>query len=156
MSKGKRGNLASALIAEMRQFIAGAILFNHQVADQLGINLTDHQIINLLDLLGPSTPGQLAQLTGLSSGGITVVLDRLEKAKYIKRERHPRDRRSVLVTAASPRAMAEIHNIYEHVNKAMGRIFSAYDDAQLKLILDFFHRTNNLRRKDFPARHREK
>lgn len=149
MSNQKRSELAPSLIREIRLFIAGAILFNQKVAERLGINLTDHQIINLVELLGPSTPGQLSQLTGLSSGGITVVLDRLEKAKFIRRERHPRDRRSVLVHAVPPPNPAKIHKIYEPVNKAMDGIFSAYDDEQLKLILDFFLRTNHLRQKDF-------
>jgi len=43
------------------------------------------------------TPGKLAELTGLTTGGITVVLDRLEKAKYIRQERNPNDRRSISI-----------------------------------------------------------
>ena len=80
-----------------------------------------------------------------------MVLDRLEKAKYVKRERHPRDRRSVLVNAVPPRKMAKIHKIYEPVNEAMDQIFSAYDDKQLSLTLDFFQKTNHLRKQGLPA-----
>ena len=81
----------------MRLFIAGSSLFSQRVADKLGLHPTDMQFLNLLDLLGPMTPGALAQCSGLSSGGVTVVLDRLEHAGYIRRSSNPSDRRSVLV-----------------------------------------------------------
>ena len=76
--------LRDSLNREIRRFLAEAILFNQQLADRLGINATDYQILNLLDLFGPATPGDLAQLTDLSSGGMTVVIDRLEKAGYLR------------------------------------------------------------------------
>lgn len=56
------------------------------------------QTLHMLQLYGPSTPSRLAEWTGLSSGGVTVALDRLERAGYIKRERNPADRRSLLAT----------------------------------------------------------
>ena len=101
----RRRALRESLIRETRHFLAEAILFNQQLADRLGINPIDYQVLNLLDLFGPATPGDLAQLTGLSSGGMTVVIDRLEQAHYIEREHNPRDRRSVIVRfAAAPNA----------------------------------------------------
>ena len=75
----RRRALRESLIRETRHFLAEAILFNQQLADRLGINPIDYQVLNLLDLFGPATPGDLAQLTGLSSGGMTVVIDRLEQ-----------------------------------------------------------------------------
>src|SRR5579863_680518 len=97
MSNVKRTALHAGLTAQIRQLIAGAILFNQRIADQAGLSLTDVQCVNVLDLLGPSTPGQLAACTGLSTGGVTVMLDRLEKASLVKREPNPADRRSILV-----------------------------------------------------------
>src|SRR5215813_4819855 len=89
MSSPSRSELMEALTKEVRQFIAGAILFNLKVAEDLGRNATDLQCLNLLEIQGSATPGELAKWSRLTTGGITVVLDRLEKAGYIRREPNP-------------------------------------------------------------------
>jgi DNA-binding MarR family transcriptional regulator len=143
MSNRKRA-LRDSLIRETRHFIAEAIVFNQQLADRLEINAIDYQILNLIDLFGPATPGDLAQLTGLSSGGMTVVLDRLEKAHYLERERNPSDRRSVIVRfAAAPKR--KIAAFYKPILARMDRVFAAYNEEQLGVINDFFRRSNRLR-----------
>src|ERR1700722_9451932 len=114
MSIATRTVLQDGLVVQIRQFIAGTILFNQRVADRAGLHLTDVQCINLLELLGPSTPGTLAQCTGLTTGGVTVMLDRLEKAGYIKRSPNPNDRRSILVSV-NPKKLKAIHAPYDHV-----------------------------------------
>jgi len=137
----RRRALRDSLIRETRHFLAEAILFNQQLADRLGINPIDYQVLNLLDLFGPATPGDLAQLTGLSSGGMTVVIDRLEQAHYIERERNPRDRRRVIVRlAAAP--IRRIARLYEPVLALMDQVLAAYDLEQLGVINDFFMRSN--------------
>jgi DNA-binding MarR family transcriptional regulator len=144
MSNEKRMRLSEALIREMREFIAGAILNNQRVADRLGINYTDQQVLNLVDLLNDATPGALARLTGLTTGGVTLALDRLEKAGYVRRERNPGDRRSVIIRMA-PERQPQILAQHQTANQIMARIFSAYGEKELTLILDFFARTNRAR-----------
>ena len=86
------------VVLEIRKFIAAAIFFNTQAAEKVGLSLTDMQMIHMLQLYGPATPSRLATWSGLSSGGVTVALDRLQKAGYIRREPNPADRRSLMVT----------------------------------------------------------
>lgn len=146
----KRGELAKGLIGEMRQFIAGAILYNQMIAERLGIHTTDHQLMNFVELLDSSEsgqgarPGDLARLSGLSTGGVTVALDRLERAGFIRRERNPQDRRSVLIRM-TPEARSKALALYKPVNEVMSAIFSGYSDEQLQIILDFFAKTNAAR-----------
>ncbi|HEX4309829.1 MAG TPA: helix-turn-helix domain-containing protein, partial [Acidobacteriaceae bacterium] len=71
---------ADLVVFEIRKFIASVIFFNTQAAEKVGLSLTDMQMIYMLQLNGPATPGRLATWTGLSSGGVTVALDRLQKA----------------------------------------------------------------------------
>jgi len=97
MSSRKRKTLVPSLRRAVRLFIAGASFLSQRAADALGLHPTDMQFVNLLDLLGPMTPGALAQWSGLSSGRVTVELDRLESAGYVRREPNPDDRRSVLI-----------------------------------------------------------
>jgi MarR family transcriptional regulator, organic hydroperoxide resistance regulator len=137
----RRHALRESLINEMRRFLADGILFNQQLADRLGINATDYQILNLLGLYGPATPSDLARLSGLSSGGMTVVIDRLEKAYYIERERNPRDRRSVIVRFVTAR-QKKLAAYYKPILTRMDKVLASYNEKDLSLIVDFFARSN--------------
>jgi len=150
VSNEKRVRLAEALIREMREFIAGAILNNQRVADRLGINYTDQQVLNLVDLLSDAKPGDLARLTGLTTGGITMSLDRLEKAGYVRRERNPRDRRSVIIRMV-PERRRKILEQHQTASRVMAKIFAGYGEKELELILDFFGRTNRARVEHYQA-----
>src|SRR5579862_4498198 len=144
MSNKKRAELAKSLVGEIRQFIAGAILYNQTLADRLGIHTTDQQLMNFVELLGEARPADLARLSGLSTGGVTVALDRLEKAGFVHRERNPEDRRSVMIRM-DPERQREVVALYQSAGETMGKIFSSYDEKELRLILDFFAKTNAAR-----------
>jgi DNA-binding MarR family transcriptional regulator len=139
-----RTHLAPSLVRAIRRFIANAILFNQQLADQFGINATDYQLLNLVDLAGGETPKALADLTGLTSGGVTVALDRLERGGYIVRERNPSDRRSIIVRVV-PERLRVIEARYREINTGVDRIFASFSEAQLSTIHEFFARANDMR-----------
>lgn len=132
------------LTFEIRHFIARAILNNQQIATRAGLNLTDMQCLNILELLGPLKPGQLAELTGLTTGGTTVALDRLEAAKYIRRQPNPEDRRSVFVQVV-PARMRKLHGLYKGVQRLMGGLFAEFSEDELSTVLKFFVRVNAIR-----------
>lgn len=134
---------ADALMLELRRFIAGVVLFNQKVAERVGMNPTDMQCIHLVQLMGPLTAGKLAECTGLTTGGITVALDRMEKAGLVRRERNPHDRRSVLVQL-EPRTLAGIETHYADVAAQTAGLFEAYPERELKTVLEFFTRINTL------------
>jgi DNA-binding MarR family transcriptional regulator len=144
MSIENRAALYQDIIHQIRRFIAGTILFNQTVADRVGLHLTDMQCINVLDLLGPSTPGELARQTGLTTGGVTVMLDRLEKGGFVKRERNPNDRRSVLVRI-NPRKLEKVNHYYGEINQRMKELLDETPEADLKVAVDFFARMNQTR-----------
>ena len=145
MSTGNRTALHAELVVQIRRFIAGTIIFNQKVAERVGLHLTDMQCINLLELLGTVTPGTLAECTGLTTGGVTVMLDRLEKAGFVKRERNPDDRRSVLVRV-NPRKLQKIHALYAGINQQFEASLSEITEADLQSVVNFFSRVNTIRR----------
>ena len=78
MSRRKRAALLAAFENEFRQMSTGAVMFHQAVADRFGLHATDHKCTDLIARHGPMSAGTLAALTGLTSGAITGVVDRLE------------------------------------------------------------------------------
>src|ERR1700722_7749670 len=128
---------ADRVVLEIRKFIAAAIFFNTQAAEKAGLGLTDMQLLHMLQLYGPSTPSRLAEWTGLSSGGVTVALDRLEKSGYLRRAPNPEDRRSLLITLV-PGRLRKIAAMYEGIEKETRRLLSLLPQDDLEAVVRFF------------------
>jgi len=136
-----RKELLKDLGKKGREFIARVILSNQKIAEQIGINTIDLQCLNMIDLLGgEAKPGEIAKMTGLTTGGVTVMLDRLEKKGYIERKPNPKDRRSTLIHL-SPKKMSKLHAVYESQAHSMEKILSNYTDEELSIIIDYFSKT---------------
>lgn len=125
------------IVMDIRRFIAAAIFFNSQVAEKVGLGMTDMQVIHMLRLNGPSTPSRLAAWTGLSSGGVTVALDRLEKGGYIRREPNPADRRSLLIVL-KPQRTGRIHAQYEDVERRTREQLATLTESDQAAVVRFF------------------
>ncbi len=133
--------LEDRIVLEMRKFISAANFFNAQAAEKVGLGPTDLQMIHMLHLHGPSTPSRLGAATGLSSGGVTVALDRLEKAGYIRRQPNPDDRRSLLV-ALIPSAVVKLRGLFEGVQARGRRVLETLSERDLEVVLRFFETMN--------------
>jgi MarR family transcriptional regulator, organic hydroperoxide resistance regulator len=144
MSTASRAALHASLVRNIRYFIAGTILHNQKIADTVGLHMTDMQCLNLLELEGPMTPGTLGKWMGLSSGGVTVMLDRLQKAGFVQRTVNPSDRRSILVRA-NPRKAHKIHPHYEQINREMEKFLMESPVGELEAANRFLQRINEIR-----------
>ncbi|MEU4273104.1 MarR family transcriptional regulator [Streptomyces sp. NPDC026092] len=143
-NSARRDGLMSELYDESRRYMAAYALFNQAVADHLRLHPTDVQCLNLLSLeSGPVTTGRIAELTGLTTGSATRLVDRLERAGYLTRERDSEDRRRVLVTVV-PERMAELGAFWRRLNGAWGTMFDAYSDAEVALLIAHMKRTVEL------------
>src|ERR1700746_1886393 len=112
-------------------------------ADRYGLNRTDMRALDILGRAGPLAPTELARLLGFTTGGVTSVLDRLEKAGYIRREPDPSDRRRQVVhaTEATPARDQEVFGALIH---RTSKLLATYTDDQLQVIHDFLDRTRQL------------
>jgi len=111
-------------------------MFAKAVAEQAGISSSDMDCMDFLNMEGRMTAGRLAELTGLTTGAITGVIDRMEKAGFVRRERDDSDRRKVFI-ASVPDRLGEIGKLYELLRRAMHEQCEAYTDAELKLMLRY-------------------
>jgi DNA-binding MarR family transcriptional regulator len=130
----------AAVEMAVRNLIASAILFNHQVAQRVGLGASDAQFMHLLQLHGPLTPGRLAGLSGLTTGTVTGVLDRLEAAGFVHRERDGSDRRKVIVKLNEERLWSAMAPLYAGQAESLAAVAGAYDAEQLEVIADFLDR----------------
>jgi DNA-binding MarR family transcriptional regulator len=113
------------------------------------MTVTDMQVIDILESTGPSTAGQLADLTGLTTGAITGMLNRLEEAGLVRRERDPNDARRVIVQLErGKKQMDEINSLLDSFGKAWEDVASDYNDEQIAFLLEFLKRSNALSRRE--------
>ena len=135
MATDKR-ELFAELLDEVRRSQNATDRFDHAVADALGLNRSDMRCLDVLDREGPVPAGRLAQATGLTSGAITSVLDRLERAGYARRTPDPGDRR-VVRAELTPRARERAHGFYADHARTSERLYDRYTTEDLRLLLDF-------------------
>lgn len=140
-----RAALIAAAGDGMRELTAHAVTLQHAVARAAGLTPTDLQCADLLLLHGPLTPGELAALAGVSpGGGVTGVVDRLERAGLAHRRRAPTDRRRVLVTADADGLWRRVGPSYGRVAHRWNAVLDALSDEQLELADTLLRRASEL------------
>ena len=141
----ERDEILTALDWEIRRTAAFLGVLNRAVGGRLGLNATDIDILGLLNVTGTVTPSRLAEISGLGTGTVTLVIDRLEKAGFVKRVPGPKDRRSVLIELL-PGRQPEAAALYAPVRQGAERILAGYDDHDLALISEYLRRSNDMLR----------
>ena len=136
-------SLQQDLLLELRQNSARAVMFHQIISEKMGLNATDHKCLDFLHRTGPVTAGQLAQLTGLTTGAVTSVIDRLEQAGYAVRDKDPNDRRRVVVKPV-PEKSSQISPLFQSLTQSTLQIISQYKDDELQLILNFIKQCNDM------------
>jgi len=132
-----RDELAGEIQQRMIRFIAGVILYNHAVSAKVGLGASDSQFMTLLQTYGPLTPRQLAEHTGLTSGTITGVIDRLESHGFVTREPDPADRRKVVVTPSVQAIQDKLVPLYAEQGERMQSVLASRSVAELRVISYF-------------------
>jgi DNA-binding MarR family transcriptional regulator len=138
--KKTNANAAEQVIIAGRENSISNVLFRNTVGMKLELNNADMECLDLLFFRRVSSPAELAQYTGLTSGATTTMLDRLEKKGFIARQPHPSDRRSIQIVLV-PEAMAAISPMFASVRAAQTELLATYSEAQLQLLANYFERS---------------
>src|SRR2546423_4573690 len=129
-----RDSMLGDLARSAQRAAADGILFHQAVADRLGLHVSDLRCLNILLEAGSIPAGEIGERTGLTTGAVTRMVDRLERAGYVRREPDPADRRRVIVSPM-PRQMARIAPMYTRMGPGLATPMDDYNDAQPTPIL---------------------
>lgn len=127
---------ATRLTDALRKSSAQALMVSHGVAAKVGLNMTDLECLDIIQMSGRVTAGELARRTGLSTGAMTTAIDRLVDAGYAERQDDPNDRRRVLVTTRAD-SMQTLWRIYAPLQVAMEQLYAGYSEDELRTIAAF-------------------
>ena len=135
--------LAGEIVGRLaRRHSTAMVLFHHAVAERLGLGPTDHKCLDLLRERGAIAGSDLCAITGLTSGAITGVVARLERAGYLRREADPHDGRKQILHLALERS--PIQDVIDPLRKDVAALLENFDSHQLTAIAEFLARTTDL------------
>jgi DNA-binding MarR family transcriptional regulator len=137
-----RTEQVTQLVAEMQRSSDISTFFIHAVAAKAGINPTDLKVLSILSRQGPLSAGRIAELTGLTTGAITFICDRLEKVGYARRVRHSTDRRIVLIELIPEPLQDATGSYFANMSQVTADVVKHYTDEQLELVVDFLGKVN--------------
>ena len=137
--RSDRGPLLEALHRASRQLTNQNGLYTDAAAARLGMNRTDLDCLSIVGLAGMVTAGELADITGLTTGAVTGVIDRLVAAGYVVREADPADRRRVIVRGV-PEIGRVTGELFEPMHQALAQLYGRYSDEELAVLLDLNER----------------
>lgn len=114
-----------------------AVLHTNAIAHRIGISATEFEAMNIISRNQPITAGQLADECGLTTGAITGILDRLERGKFIRRQRDPKDRRRVFIVPIENKARSDkIDELYWPMTEAFQHFVDSHSADQVEFLLD--------------------
>lgn len=124
------------LMITIRRFTRSTLMHQHAIAEKMNLNVTDAECIDFLMDMGPSTAGELAKVTRLTTGAITSAIDRLEKAGLVERDKDPNDRRKVIVKLVPPKDHKAKEN-YGALANDVHQYLANYNENELNFLVDF-------------------
>ena len=139
---GRRSELYDAIRGDGQQLAASLIQLLHTAADTSALNPTDFQCLVLLRLGEPLSPGEIATRLKLATGTVTSVVDRLERHGLVHRDRHPDDRRRIVVRPVDdPLTGGAVGGtgVLPGFGEPMVKLHDRYSEAELETIAGWLH-----------------
>ncbi|TGM00290.1 MarR family winged helix-turn-helix transcriptional regulator [Leptospira jelokensis] len=121
-----------------RLYFETALTMHETIARHVGLSGTDHKYLGYLIENGEMSAGELTKLTGLSTGAITGVIDRLEKAKLVKRKFLPSDRRKVIIVPNLEKANQMFSPIFKKLQKETEQLINSFSNRELEVVHRYF------------------
>ncbi|RYY30619.1 MAG: MarR family transcriptional regulator [Chitinophagaceae bacterium] len=126
-------------IRKLSQLYAYTSIQMHEaVARKAGLAGTDHKYLGFLMEKGQMTAGELAKLTGLTTGAVTGLIDRFEKKKLVRRQFAADDRRKVFIQPNAENIMALFVPLYKEFRSKSQKLMASFSEKEAKVIERYF------------------
>ena len=133
----KREVIIQAINQKFREISTETIMFHQAIADVLGLHITDHKVLDFIYRYGPMPAGRLSELTSLTTGAVTGIIDRLEKAGYVRRVDDPKDRRRTIIELTrNKKLQRKLEDIFTPLSMRMHKVLSSYSDNELAFLFN--------------------
>jgi DNA-binding MarR family transcriptional regulator len=132
-----RQEMIQNIVDKFSEMSLEAVIFHQVLADELGLYVADHKCMDIIHRFGAMPAGRLGEMTGLTTGAITGMIDRLEKAGYVRRTNDPKDRRKTIVEPVRNKKLErKIEMTFTPLHERMHKVLSSYSDSELTFLLD--------------------
>lgn len=121
-----------------QQYAYTSIQMHEAIARKAGLPGTDHKYLGFLMVKGQMTAGELAALTGLTTGAVTGLIDRFEKKKLVKRKFAEDDRRKVLIEPNTKNIMALFEPLYKNYRSRSEKLIGSFSSKEAKVLETYF------------------
>lgn len=134
MARGRKPSIREQAHRAGRELSARSVMFYTMVARLVGLSVSDLRAWDLLVSYGPMSASEFADLTGLTAGAITGLIDRLVKAGAVKRVPNADDRRKVTIVVTSELRSGKTSVYFDAFQAALKRLYRRYSDAEIRII----------------------
>jgi len=121
-----------------RNYSDHSLLMHEAIARKAGLSGTDHKYLGLIMEHEELTAGQIAGLTGLTTGAVTGLIDRLEKKELVIRKFSREDRRKVIIVPQIENAMKLLMPVFQELQEKTRQLLSQFGEEELKIIERYF------------------
>ncbi len=127
-----------------RRHSTTTVVFHHALSEAMGLSSADHKYLDLVANEGAVPAGRLAEMTGLTTGAVTGLIDRLEKAGLVRRVEDPSDRRRVIVEPLIDEAMRRVGPVFARLSSDLRQFHDTFSEEELRTILNYLSRSSEL------------
>jgi len=121
-----------------QQYAYTSIQMHETIGREAGLSGTDHKYLGFLIQKGQMTAGELSNLTGLTTGAVTGLIDRFEKKKLVKRQFAEDDRRKVIIVPNTKIIMALLEPLYKEYRNKTEKLHASFSNEEIKIIESYF------------------
>lgn len=138
MSKLSKSERIQHFRSISRQYSDASILMHEAIARKAGLSGTDHKYLGFIIQKGEMTAGELSKVTGLTTGAVTGLIDRLEKKKLVRRQFVKDDRRKVIILPNTANTMRLLSPLFEELQQKSEKLINSFSDNEIKIIERYF------------------
>lgn len=138
MGNKQKDSIVDKFRAASRQYSDASIFMHEAIARKAGLSGSDHKYLGLILQHKELTAGDISKLTGLTTGAVTGLIDRLEKKKLLKRQFTKDDRRKVMIIPNAENSMKLLQPVFRELHERSTHLIASFSEKEIQIIERYF------------------